>query len=75
MNPVLSLFLSRPFSSNTNPIFGIGKFPLNRRLTRLSIPLGFRQLSPTRMKRSDWKRVKRFVRFLTMGVWLIGVGI
>lgn len=77
-NEVQSGSAGRPAWSSpvmTHPILGIGKLPLNRLLTRLSIPLGFLHDSPTRMKRSDWKRWKRFVRFFTMGIWFSGVGI
>ena len=64
--------------------FGIGSWPLNRRLTLLSIPFGFRHASLTLWYRSDWWRLhfneqgdtaqngkahlKGFVRFLTIGI-------
>lgn len=35
--------------------------PRKRRRTRLSIPLGFRQLGSTHLNRSLWCRAKRFV--------------
>ena len=40
---------------------GITWLPRNRRRTRLSIPLGLRQLGATHLKRSLWCRMKRFV--------------
>ena len=44
-------------------------WPLKRRRTRESIPLGRRQVGRSvemRMKRSDWWRMKPLVRFLTI---------
>lgn len=41
--------------------FGMTACPLKRLRTLLSIPLGFLQLGSTRMKRSDWWRLKRAV--------------
>jgi len=46
--------------------FGITAWPLKRLLTRLSIPFGFLQLGSTRIKRSDWWRLKRAVCFFTI---------
>lgn len=48
-------------------MLGMGKFDLNRRRTRLSIPFGLRHESPTRIKRWDWKRLNALVRFFTIG--------
>jgi hypothetical protein len=40
---------------------GMAMLPLNRLRTRLSMPLGFRQLRSTHLNRSDWKRLKSFL--------------
>ncbi len=55
--------------------FGITAWPLKRLLTRLSIPFGFLQLGSTRMKRSDWWRLKRAVCFLTIATCFFAVAI
>lgn len=64
----------RVFLLDPYPILGIVFVPLNLRRTRQSIPFGLRHEASRRLKRSDWKRGKRFVRFLTIFLLIAGVG-
>jgi len=57
----------RVFLLLPKPIFGMTAVPLNRLLTRLSMPFGFLQLGSTHLNRSDWWRLKGVVFFFTIG--------
>lgn len=57
----------RVFLFERYPTLGINVVPLNFRLTRQSIPLGFLHDGFTLLNLSDWNRINFLVRFFTMG--------
>lgn len=62
-NPAMGVlhWLQVELSSNVKRTDGIAACPLNRLLTRLSIPFGFLHAASTHLYVSLWWRLKRFV--------------
>ena len=64
-----------PLFDSGERTFGMAAWPLNLLRTRLSIPFGFLQFGATHLKRSLWWRLKRAVRFFTMGTCFFAAAI